>query len=258
VHEILLDQVPNFVTGGSYNRFFQNFEEIARASNDPNTLFDPISEYLYNIMYPELIDMYSYVYASDFDQLIIPQHGQNMSQWMSELKRSTKIEDEATSVYLSQYWYLENAHSAQMMELIKNAVNNKSKKWQTGSFPIIIRASYPISLGSRAEINYARSLVSSYDFNMSTKAKLSTRCRVVYLSFDREFIYGQTVHATRSSEIVRLVGAGTKFPGGWTRHLATAHLAHYRDEFGFELISKNGRLEVTQFKLNENIARYCT
>jgi hypothetical protein len=98
VKEILLDSIPDFVTNASY---FSHFSQIPSTGDYP---FDVISEYLYNIIYPGLIDSFQHVFAGDFDQLVVPKVGQKVSEYLSsEMVTNMKLDSFAkSSIYIDQ------------------------------------------------------------------------------------------------------------------------------------------------------------
>jgi hypothetical protein len=247
VTEILLDRVPNFLS--KRFEYFYDFKEIAQSSSDPNTLFDPISEYLYNIMYPQLIDLYAYVYASDYDQLMVPIHGQNALEYLTNIKAKERINDEVSSIYIRQFWYLENTLGLEIIHKIKSELQRNRK---SVTFPVLIESKCRIIIKDSNDLEYASKIVKVYE---KLNASISSKCRFLYVTFKEAYIYGQTVHSTRASEIVKLVGAGSFFPGRLTHTLDSIHLAHYRDEYNFEQLG--ARLSIRRFNFDENIVKYC-
>ena len=77
--------------------------------------------------------------------------------------------------------------------------------------------------------------------------------------FKHNGIYGQTVHNTRGSIIVKLCQAGLFFSGGGEKTIDSAHMIHYRDSFNFDLIKKQNRISfksfITWYDLHVNFAQ---
>jgi hypothetical protein len=253
VTELYLERVPDFVSTQT-NSFFNNFDEIVNVSQQPNAMFDPVSVYLYNLMYPQLIDSFEYVFAGDFDQLIVPKFGQNIYDYLN----SSRIALANTSVYLKrQYWYLENRHSRPIIENIDSKLSAR----KLNNVPIVIqdnrydRFNFRIRINDQRELEYAKSLTGRLK---SGGFDCDELCRVIYISFEHSAIFGQTVHSTRSSELIKLCDRGSAFPGGGIVNVDRPFLAHYRDFFNMDLILRNNELSVSQFHFDENFFKYCS
>ena len=256
IKEIFLDYMPNFTNDKEEN--FTNFDDIGKvAPNDPNGFFDVTSEYIYNLNYPGLIDLYDKVYAGDFDQLLIPTFGKNVSEHIEAIQKDNKIYDRQTSIYLPQAYYWENINAEPVLKNIKLTLDNVNQT--NTAFPISIKNNvylhhkFGIIINDESQLNYASDLVASF----FKRSSLNEMCRVIFITFNKQYIYGQTVHATQSSELIKLVEPGSHFPSGIFKKVTNYYMTHYRDYFQFNLILDNGHFNIRQFHFDANILKYC-
>ncbi len=191
VTEILLDRVPNFINDkGDFKKF---------ADIGDNAMFDPVSEFLYNLMYPPLIDSYEHVFAGDYDQLLVPTVGKNISSYLDQVMKSNdQGSKEKTSVYMQQYWYLENRHARVLIENIHAKISGSADGLK---FPFHVENNvyetfnFAIRVSNQNELDHAKLMTQKFE---NATNKVNDMCRVIYIMFKHSSIYGQTVHATQS------------------------------------------------------------
>jgi hypothetical protein len=146
------------------------------------------------------------------------------------------------------------------LPIIKN-IASKLLNLSSNNFPIVIdenryeKYNFKISIKNTQELDHARSLLKNLEVGGFARDEL---CRVLHIKFTHPSIYGQTVHATQSSEIIKLCERGSTFPGGVVVKADRAYLAHYREIFNFGLILNNNELSVSQFHFDHNIFKYCS
>lgn len=238
-----LENVPHFLFN---KRDIVHYNQIAydrTIEDDKESLLDPVLEFLLNQIYPFLVENYLYVHAGDYDQLLFSSNRNgNFYHRVNELVRKSRSGQIAphASLYLNQYWALSNRMSGGIYESIEEFlaqrsidVNNPGERLRV---PIVIKPKkldFYLTIGTLDEwkrgvkiLEYLRKKTNHFSENLDG-------FRYVVFKFTHQHIYGQTVHNTKSSLIIKLCGAGEFFRNGLQQTVQDAHFVHYRDSYDF-------------------------
>jgi len=220
-----LESFPNTLVDADDFKLFNDVDKYPQIRKTYD-YYDPPLEYLLNLKYPSLIEKYKYVHAADFDLILFPQN-----KTMYEFIEDLNIKSDA-SLYFNQYWALPNSLSKQIF-----------KNLSTSNFPIIVKTDkFDLEINDKIDLEYAKKIA-----NHVNHLDDSDKFRQFIIMFKRNGIYGQTVHNTRGSIIVKLCQAGLFFSGGGEKTIDSAHMIHYRDSFNFDLIKKQNRISFKSF-----------
>jgi hypothetical protein len=226
-----LDNFPNSL--GDSNDDFKLFKDVDKYPQIGKTwdFYDTPLEFLLNLKYPSLIEKYKYVHAADFDHILFPQN-KSMYDFIEDINTKNNIKSHV-SLYFNQYWALTNILSKQIFQNL-NSIHN---------FPTIIKTEkFDISIDNKIDLEYANKIA-----NDVANLNSSDKFRKFIIMLSRDGIYGQTVHNTKASIIIKLCQAGLYFPGGTEKTISSAHMIHYRDSFNFDLIKKFNRISIRSF-----------
>lgn len=226
-----LDNFPNSL--GDSNDDFKLFKDVDKYPQIGKTwdFYDTPLEFLLNLKYPSLIEKYKYVHAADFDHILFPQN-KSMYDFIEDINTKNNIKSHV-SLYFNQYWALTNILSKQIFQNL-NSIHN---------FPTIIKTEkFDISIDNKNDLEYANKIA-----NDVANLNSSDKFRKFIIMLSRDGIYGQTVHNTKASIIIKLCQAGLYFPGGTEKTISSAHMIHYRDSFNFDLIKKFNRISIRSF-----------
>jgi hypothetical protein len=266
VQEIVLKKVPNFlVTETVGDGFIHQFHEISNYENNStlgaDEIFDPVSEFIYNLIYPDLVDHYSHVFIGDVDQLILPEYEKDISKHITGIYKKNKLISKFTSLYFEQqYWYLQNNYTRYIIYKIKHSLNRLDSDF---TYPILIEIDpffgfkFDLAITNEEELNYAHKLIKK---NKKNPGRYEEMCRLMYVKFYQPSIYGQTVHATHSSEVVKLCTPYDKLHmGGRTFRVSNEFsVSHFRFKFDISRIwDEKSQLRVIQLDFDDNLNKYC-
>lgn len=231
IHIIELDYIPNFnPSGKAITHYDQILDDPAIVDKDG--ILDPVMEFLLNQMYPFLIEKYRYVHAADFDFVLYTRNmtfSKRIKQIIGKLNLSPKV-----SLYFRQQWALPNNFS-------RGVFNYIEEYFETNSIDINSNKSLPVHLDIN-HLNFSVVLLKKEHLKYATKIQSYLKnhtgeiFRYVIFKIDHPNIYGQTVHNTESSMIIKLCGAGEFFAGGGKQiKVRSPHIIHYRESYKFDL-----------------------
>ncbi len=88
------------------------------------------------------------------------------------------------------------------------------------------------------------------------KKENGTMMRQVILKFQHRDIYGQTVHNTKSSLLIKLCAAGWYFNNGLSITVDSPHSIHYRDDYNFKFLAATTKsISLGSFVLFSDLVR---
>lgn len=247
INIIELENLPNFNQNG---KFLKSFEEGFAIQNS-GELFDPAEEFLLNLIYPFLINKYRYVHAADYDHIVFA-HNQTFYQRTQTIIQRNQAPTDA-SLYLNQYWALENNLSMGILSTVGDYLKSKSVDIEESDEKLksyFIKVNYPVILntpGSNFKLRIDNQIDMLNGVSMLKKLRSSLESsenkmfRFVVLKFTHPSIYGQTIHNTKSSMQIKLCEAGMYFRNGLSVRVQWPHSIHYRDTYNFDLIKVDGK-----------------
>lgn len=243
VHFIELESIPNYSQG---KKNITNFNQIENDTKieDKVLALDPVQEYLLNQVYPFLVGKYKYVHAGDFDHLLFTRN-QTFYERVVEIAEKNKISTDV-SIYLNQHWALDNEMSQEIFKDVPTVGEN-------ATFPVYLRVKkhrFDLKISDNKQLEHAMDIWSYLESHNSTMF------RHVIFTFRHSNIYGQVIHNTKSSMILKLCSAGEFFTGGKQVTAESPHFMHYRENYVFKLHKKNGfYIPVESFRLWPNYDR---
>ena len=230
-----LENLPNVLIGSDDFRTFNDCINNPKISNN-GELFDPVLEFLLNLKYPSLVEKYKYVHAADFDHILFTNNNKSMFEFIEDINAKNNFKNDV-SLYFNQYWALSNVASTKILESIN------STSLASTAFPILVKSvNFDLLINDEVDLEYATKIA-----NHVAALNVSDKFRQIILMVKHQHLYGQTVHNTRSSIIVKLCGAGLFFPGGIQIETTSSHMIHYREEFGLTWIAKQNRITIRSF-----------
>lgn len=242
-----------------------SYDEIRAdpSIDDKSGFLDSAVEFLLNQVYPFLVEHFKYVQAADFDHLIFTQH-RNQTFWQRaiDMQQKANVRPEHASLYLNQYWALDNELSRRIfnhvekyleknVHILESLIEGESSTAEitTDSFIKIEGLDLELKVSGKSEWQKALKFIKLLNKTRSESKQEKDKddeddkdmFRQVILKFQHSNIFGQTIHNTRSSLIVKLCEAGELFPGGAKRTVPQAHFLHYRERFNLHEIKIQSR-----------------
>lgn len=170
-------------------------------------------------------------------------------QHVHELVKRNGLASHA-SIYLDQYWALSNRMSRRVYESVEEFLRRRSIDINEPrgrlDTQIVIKPSgcdFYMTLNSLHEWRRALSMLEY----LRAREKLAwsenggdDAVRHVVFRFAHEAIFGQAVHNTASTLIVKLCGAGAFFANGVQQKVRDERILHYRNDYDFKLVKTNG------------------
>ena len=158
---------------------------------------------------------------------------------IEQIKEKNEITDRS-SLYFNQYWALPNNMSFYIFQKVVNKlISNNNETLDVD----IEKMDFTLELSGDKEISYA---VKIHSYLKSHRDLF----RHVIFKFSHPHIYGQMVHNTESSMLIKLCSPGGFFSGGSKVTIQSPHLVHYRDDFSFKLLrSKDRFIYMNSFSL---------
>lgn len=245
IHVIELAWIPSPI---DTNKELINFNDlIINQTSSQNELFkglDPLLEFLLNLIYPSLIPKYKYVQAADYD-LILFTHNKSMYDYIQEILSVDNIVDQETSsLYLNQYWALRNSQSRKIFENLQG--------FDSFTYPALLNAIYfDILVNNEKEMAYLKEMREYVG-----RLRDSDMFRNVVIKFRVSFMYGQTLHNTNASMVVKLCAPGLFFANGKLVIINSTHLMHYRDVFEFKWLKGDALMHKIDYNKSLSIKSF--
>lgn len=244
IYTIELVKLPNFKSAGNY---LSSFDEGFRIEKHNGELYDPAHEFLLNLMYPMLVSRYRYVHGVDYDHIVFAAPNQTFYERVRAIVERNKAPNDS-SLYVNQYWALENELSVGILGMLGEYLRGKSvdvdKVSESELKSILLKIKYPLVFDTpggkfqlRVDTN-VHMLYGLYMFKYLREARSDSdqMFRHVILKFKHQYIYGQMIHNTKSSMEIKLCQAAEFFRYGQTVDVVWPHSIHYRDTYNFDLI----------------------
>lgn len=250
---IEFESVPNFMPG---EKEFTSHEEISTDENivrKKGEILDPVLEFLLNQIYPFLIEKYQYIHAGDFDHLIFTSNNNTFYQEIRHISERNNVPENASvSLYFNQYWALENNMSREIFQYVVNHfkfnISSEEVVKSVRKYPVYVKVkslNLELEVDSDNELLYAVK-IAKYLHNSISEPMF----RYVIYKFKHRHVYGQMVHDTRSSLLIKLCTAGEYTSQGAEVVIKSPHSIHYRDLYNFRVLKpKNGYIPIKNFIL---------
>jgi hypothetical protein len=173
------------------------------------------------------------VQAADYDHILFTAN-KTMYKYLTEDVAERNGYSPNSSLYFDQYWAIENSYSK---VTFKNVEEYFKKSGGSKKYPIQIKTrDFDLLINNKDEEAYARKMVEFVGSLNETR-----QFRDVIVTFKHPYIYGQSLHNTRSSILVKLCEAGLYFRNGGSVKSDFTHFMHYRDYFNFNNIKTKNR-----------------
>lgn len=229
INLIELNNIPNCFPNGTDFTYYDQVLKEDRIG-DKGEVFDVVNEFLLNQMYPFLIEKYRYVHAADFDHILFTRNLSFIDR-IEQIKKKNHITD-YSSLYFNQYWALPNNMSRYIFQKVNKRLNNSEDEETNEPIHVEIeKLAFTVELKNDKEVDYALKI-----HKYLRRKSYNEQFRHVIFKFTHPHIYGQMVHSTESSMIIKLCSAGVFFSNGSTVTIKSPHLVHYRDQFAFKLL----------------------
>lgn len=122
IHIIELADLPHYASSKPFYLDYNELRYDSRIERE-NGILDPAVEFLLNQVYPQLVAKYRYVQAGDYDHILFdPERGKSNRSFYDRVEaivKREKIEPSHASIYLNQYWALDNPTAIKIIDFIR-------------------------------------------------------------------------------------------------------------------------------------------
>lgn len=260
-HNIKLIEAENLPHIYPGREDFTSYQQIRNDSSlrEKANFLDPFMEFSLNLIYPSLVEKYRFVHAADFDHILFTtQKNSSFHDNVLRIMDESKVNHNHT-IYLDQYWALPNEMSRKIFDKVKLEFGRQtSNRFQidqeeddddeTSSeiWISIEEFNFELAIRSQSELDHAFGIIKYLE--NKNKINSSPYFRDVIVKFSHPWIFGQAVHNTKSSLVLKLCGAGEFFTHGLQVTVRNEHLIHYRPTFDLKLLRIRGEfIRVTSF-----------
>lgn len=245
INVIELENIPHFEPGRPDLLDYSHVLDDSSIADNFGVL-DPVMEYLLNQVYPFLVEKYRYVQAADFDHILFTR---NLTFYdrVHGIVQKVGIRPPHASIYLNQYWALDNPIAFRIFDSIKASIESDAtlverlRSNQSDMLEKFVNVEaesfrFRLRVYGRHDWAHVHKLLDVIEANRTSWEKGENRLRHMMFLFAQPNVFGQTIHNTKSTLVVKLCGAGDFFSRGRQFKLYSNHFVHYRDTFNLDLL----------------------